>query len=280
MQMKTRPGLSDVPETMLWTLHNRATEAMRPDTIIDDPRAVEIYQSLDYDYEASFGKPNASHAVRSVIFDDEIRRFLSAHSDATIVNLGEGLETQRFRIEENNALWLSIDLPDALSIRERFIRPDTRHRHIALSATDRAWFDMAPQGRPVFITAQGLFMYFTEEAVKTLLQDIARRFPTATVMFDTIPVWLSEKTLRGWMPGVGYIAPRMPWGINRDNIPGTLADWLGNNAEITDLGYSAFPRGVSKWVTSLLRVTPGIKQLIPSIVRVRLKTPPHHQADR
>ncbi|MEM1069122.1 MAG: class I SAM-dependent methyltransferase, partial [Planctomycetota bacterium] len=31
--------LSGVPETMLWTLHNRATEAMRKDRILDDPKS-------------------------------------------------------------------------------------------------------------------------------------------------------------------------------------------------------------------------------------------------
>ncbi|MEM9462324.1 MAG: class I SAM-dependent methyltransferase, partial [Myxococcota bacterium] len=30
------PGLSGVPETMLWTLHNRATESIRPDGVLKD----------------------------------------------------------------------------------------------------------------------------------------------------------------------------------------------------------------------------------------------------
>ena len=32
-------SLSDVPETMLWTLHNRATEAKRTDSFLLDPEA-------------------------------------------------------------------------------------------------------------------------------------------------------------------------------------------------------------------------------------------------
>ncbi len=51
---KQLPNLTGVPETMLWTLHNRAYEAMHPQAIIDDPKCIEIYQSLDYDYEKSF----------------------------------------------------------------------------------------------------------------------------------------------------------------------------------------------------------------------------------
>ena len=93
----TAVGLKDVPDTMLWTLHTRATEAMRSDRILTDPKAVEIYQEINYDYERSFGKADPVHALRSLVFDQAIAQFLKQAPDGTIVNLGEGLETQRFR---------------------------------------------------------------------------------------------------------------------------------------------------------------------------------------
>ena len=154
---KIKSSLTNVPETMLWTLHNRAVEAMREDGIIKDEKAIEIYNSIDYDYEANFGRGDSSHAIRSIVCDREIDKFLSTYPDGTIVNLGEGLETQRFRFTEEQALWLSIDVPEAIEIRERFIEPDERHLHIPLSALDRSWFDSVPKDKPVFITAQGLF---------------------------------------------------------------------------------------------------------------------------
>jgi len=48
-------GLNSVPETMLWTLHNRCSVASKRDNgWFQDPRAVEIYQSIEYDYVKSF----------------------------------------------------------------------------------------------------------------------------------------------------------------------------------------------------------------------------------
>lgn len=58
------PNLTGVPETMLWTLHNRASEARRPDSILRDLQAVQIYNKLDYDYLRAFGPPEPSHAIR------------------------------------------------------------------------------------------------------------------------------------------------------------------------------------------------------------------------
>lgn len=265
-----QPQLTNVPETMLWTLHNRASEAMRSDGIIDDDNAVSIYTSIDYDYEKSFGKPEASHAVRSLDFDRAIRDFLRKNPNGTIVNLGEGLETQRFRVADDQATWFSVDLPEAIAIREQFIQPDDRHQHIAFSALDRRWFDFVDKSKAVFISAQGLFMYFTESEVKDLLQDIEATFERWVLMFDTIPIWLSNKTLSegGWAKTNYYVTPKMPWGINRSNVKQTIGGWLKPKAKVADIGYSTFPRGLQKWVFSFLCTMPGLKNHVPTIIRL------------
>ena len=107
--------LKNVPQTMLWTLHNRATEAMRKDGIIKDERAIEIYHSIKYDYEGDFGKGEPSHAVRSLTFDKEIRNFIQNFPVCSIVNLGEGLETQRFRFSNENATFIRSLAPGILA---------------------------------------------------------------------------------------------------------------------------------------------------------------------
>jgi len=223
---KIAPNLTGVPETMLWTLHNRASEALRADGLLHDPKLVEIYRALDYDYEASFGEARPSHASRAALFDNELRAFLKAHPNGVIVNLGEGLETHRFRIADNGeALWITVDLPESIAIRERFIEPDERHRHVALSALDRRWFDEVPPGRAVFITAQGLFMYLPPAETASLLRDMAQRFPKARLLFDYVPRWLSKATLKGRRLTPNFTIPPMPWGIDRNEIEPTLRSW-------------------------------------------------------
>ena len=267
---KIKSTLTDVPETMLWALHNRAVEAMRTDGIIKDEKAIEIYNSINYDYKASFGVADASHAVRSIVFDREMEKFLRTYPDGTIVNLGEGLETQRFRVREHNALWLTIDLPEAIQIREQFIQPDERHLHIPLSAFDRNWFDYVPKDKPVFITAQGLFLYFPPEDVKLIMQDITNTFNQGYLMFDFIPRWLSNKSMsaKGWQKTKNYTTPKMPWGVNRNKIESTLNDWLNNTAEIVEIGYDDYPRGINKWLWLLFSSIAPLKNIIPSIVKL------------
>ena len=59
------PGLSGVSETMLWSLHNRASEARRPDGVIIDPDSVRIQLSIDYDFARHFGDPVGTLAARA-----------------------------------------------------------------------------------------------------------------------------------------------------------------------------------------------------------------------
>ncbi|RMX07095.1 class I SAM-dependent methyltransferase [Allofranklinella schreckenbergeri] len=264
------PGLSDVPETMLWTLHNRASEAARPDGCIRDPQCLEIYRAIDYDYERSFGRADPSHGVRSQLCDARLREFLAEHPDGVIVNLGEGLETQRFRIDAPQALWLSIDLPEAIAVRERFIQPDAQHLHIARSALDTAWFDAVPPGRAVFICAQGLFMYLREQEVAQLVSAMAARFPGAILMFDYLNRALSRRTLsqRGWMKTRHYRTPPMPWGIDRDQLAPSFSRWIGQPVKVHNVTF-LFPRGPLRWLIPLLEKTP-LGHKMPGLCWLRL----------
>lgn len=271
MLQKQSVSLTDVPETMLWTLHNRAYEASHPKAIIDDPKCIEIYQALDYDYEKSFGKADGSHGVRSFIFDKKIREFLTKYPDGVIVNLGEGLETQRYRIDSHKALWISLDLPEAIAIRERFIQPDEQHKHVAMSAFDTAWFDTVPDNRAVFITAQGLLMFFPEAQVKRLLQLMAQRLPGAWLMFDHIPYWMSKKSLseKGWQKTPNYTTPKVPWGINKNEIAPRLSDWLSKPIEVQDIPF-IFPRGKYRYLMQVFRHLPILKNTMYGVSFLQL----------
>lgn len=271
MNKTINPKLINIPETMLWTLHNRACEAMRSDGIISDSKCVEIYNAIDYDYEKSFGKPDASHAVRSLMFDAKINAFLAKYPDGVIVNLGEGLETQRYRIPTEQALWISLDLPEGIAIREQFIQPDDNHIHLAMSAFEPDWLDSIPENREVFITAQGLLMFFQEAQVKQLLQLINTRLPSAWLMFDHLPRWMAAKTTseKGLYKTPHYRVPQMPWGINLDEVEQTLSHWLDKPLTVENRPF-VFPRGKYRYIKAISERIPVLKNKLYGVSFVRL----------
>jgi len=67
------PGLTGVSETMLWSLHNRACEARRPDAILSDPHTIRIHDAINYDFARHFGTPGGSLAARAAAIDRTLR---------------------------------------------------------------------------------------------------------------------------------------------------------------------------------------------------------------
>ncbi|MEM6301595.1 MAG: class I SAM-dependent methyltransferase [Pseudomonadota bacterium] len=264
------PGLRAVPETMLWTLYSRATAAQRYPEHYPDPRAVEIYESIDYDYRRSFGRPSSFAALRARAFDRALEQFLETTDKPVIVNLGEGLETQRYRVRAPGAVWLSVDLPESIEVRERYIKADRSHRHIAMSALDERWLERVPAGRPVYVSAQGLLMYLQPEDVRGLLRTVAASFKDWTMVFDTVPHWLSRMSLAvGGIPlTLSYRVPPMPWGVNGLMVKPLMRSWLGSNVTVERLAYPPLPIGVSRIASTWGPRLPGARYWIPSLLRV------------
>lgn len=207
--------LEGVSATTLWTLHNRGTEAKRSDGVIRDPWAVTLLDSIDYDY-LKFGRPNQSHGLRAAGFDIAARTYLTAHPKASVVALAEGLQTSFWRLDRAGVLgesrWYSIDLPPVIELRRQLLPRDERIVELAQSALDRSWMDRVDDTSGAFITAEGLLMYLEPEDALGLIRDCAARFPGGQMMFDSIPAWLSRRTLKGLKLSDRYLTPPMPFG--------------------------------------------------------------------
>ena len=209
--------LDGVPETALWTLYMRASEAARPDSVIDDPQAVKLLERIDFPFEQRFGAPRVGQwqALRARAFDDEIARFLAARPDGTVVALGEGLETGFWRADNGRVRWLTVELPEMAALRRQLLPTAPNLRLIEGSALDEGWMDEVDASRGVLLTAQGLLMYFTPDQVNGLIETLRRRFPGGGLIFDAIPRWLSERSQRGGLEGPsGYEPPAWHWGID------------------------------------------------------------------
>jgi O-methyltransferase involved in polyketide biosynthesis len=263
------PALADVSETMLWALHNRATEAKRRDGVLVDPESARIHDMIDYTFTRHFGEPAGSLAARAAAIDRTLRFWLERHPDGIVVSLGEGLETQRQRVDNGRMRWLTVDLPDAIRLRERFLTPTDRFRHFAGSALEPGWMDAVDARSGIFVIAQGLLMYLEPEQVRHLFTSIADRFPGAEVVFDAVPRWFSHLTLLGLHQTPHYRLPAMPWGIDRDELEPALRRWHPGVTNVALLDYK-IPRGLPRMLADMTSRAPGARHRVPSLVHVSI----------
>jgi O-methyltransferase involved in polyketide biosynthesis len=181
--------LGDVQQTLFIPLAARARATRRRHPILRDPRAVELIESIDYD-TAKYGQGAGGFVtvLRTAIFDTWVRAFLARHPAGTVTEIGTGLNTRFDRVDNGQAHWIDLDLPDTIELRRRFFEDTARRTMLAASFLDDDW-PAAVEARPgpYFFVADGVLTYLPQEQVTAALARLAARFPGALIALDTYP---------------------------------------------------------------------------------------------
>jgi O-methyltransferase involved in polyketide biosynthesis len=255
--------LTGVSETALLTLRVRANEARRPDSIIDDPMAIELADSIDYDF-AKFGfSRRQDMAMRALAFDRTTRRYLADHPRATVVALTEGLQTSFYRLDAAGAgdqfQWLTVDLPPMVELRRKLLPASDRVRMCAQSALDFSWMDEVEPEHGVFITTEGLLMYLAPDEALQLIAECANRFPGGQLMFDLPPPLFASWARRGMRTSLRYRVPPMPFTLSVSEVA-DLVNTIPGIRAVHDLPY---PAGRGKVLNALMWTAQRIPLLDP-----------------
>ena len=215
-------GLAGVPKTLLMPLLGRANATRSGSPILSDPKAVEIVQELNVDFERLGRAMPASNDFVSIgrarVLDDVIHEFLSQNPKATIVNLGAGLDTTFWRVDNGLLTWFDVDFPEVIDIRRRFLTETDRNRCIASSFLEADWVQkIGPRSQGILFFSGGVFVYLQEAELQRLFSILVGSFPGADLVFDVqskLSVFIGNLILR--RAGMG--SARLRWGA-RDSKP-------------------------------------------------------------
>ena len=187
MPSKQPVQLGQVQETLLVPLYLRALESRRKHPILCDPKAIEMVDSIDWDFRR-FGQRwrGLSCTLRCAMFDVWVADFLRDHPDGTVVEIGCGLNTRFERLDNGRAHWFDLDLPDSIALRRRFFTDSERRTALVASVLDSAWIETVRSSPgPYLFVAETVLIYLEEPQVKAALSQITRNFPHACIAFDT-----------------------------------------------------------------------------------------------
>jgi hypothetical protein len=104
-----------------------------------------------------------------------------------VAALGEGLETQFWRVDNGQVRWLTVGLPGTIALRHRLLPDGPRRSSHSGSALDLKWLDGLDRADPILVTAQGLLPYFQRVQVHGLIAGIAGGLPGSPLVFDAVP---------------------------------------------------------------------------------------------
>jgi O-methyltransferase involved in polyketide biosynthesis len=205
---------SAVAETLFIPLYARAAETQRPDALIKDEKAVALVKHLNYDFSrVKFqAHDQAAMILRLREFDQQARDFLARHPDAVVVHLGCGLDTRFERVDNGQAEWYDLDLPEVIELRRQIIGGEgARYHYLECSMFDRNWLETVSSQRPCLFLAEGVLVYFHEAQIKSLVLTLQERFPEAELVCDAMTPFMVRAN--NWQLAVSKISARVHWGL-------------------------------------------------------------------
>ncbi|MFX1319824.1 MAG: class I SAM-dependent methyltransferase [Promethearchaeota archaeon] len=239
------PVTVTLESTMVGPLWARAKYSQLYPELLSDNQSVQLFEQVKAQYPEAQAEfyimeqfidefYGLTFLCRARIFDDTITQFLQAHPAATIVNIGCGLDTTFLRVDNGKVVWYDLDLPAAIEYRRQLLSESTRNRYIAKSAFDTTWFQEI-KGQPengFFCFAGGLFHYFPESEVATLVDAMATQFPQGELFFD-MPSRFGIRILKRRFRSYGIEGVDIHFGLGnaRKQILGwsrhvTVLDWF------------------------------------------------------
>ncbi|WP_319419494.1 class I SAM-dependent methyltransferase [Pleurocapsa sp. FMAR1] len=207
-------GLQGVSETLLLTLYMRNLETKRKNGIIKDKKSVEIVDRINYNFsrhDSDFSQ--ALIAIRTEAIDKLVYNFINQYPNSTVVNLGAGLCTRFFRLDNGLVRWIDIDLPKVKPVWDSLIGASERSQYLAYSILDFDWLGKIKKisSDKILFIAEGVMMFFSESEVKQLILNIKDNFAESEIIFDSLGIFLAHNS--NLNSGKLGIKAAYKWGI-------------------------------------------------------------------
>jgi len=212
-------NLDGVAETLLATVYIRAIETQRPDALLKDEKALALVTQMESAFarvrQIKMDKDDQVGVImRNREFDRYARDFLARCPDAVVVHIGCGLDSRFERVDNGKVEWYDLDLPEVIELRRKLIGGEAPRYHLlAGSVFDSAWLNPVSvhRPRPFLFLAEGVFMYFAEAQVRSLVLTLRDHFPGAELVCDAFsPYIVRMNNLRMRMTKMGA---RYHWGL-------------------------------------------------------------------
>lgn len=247
--MKYKIPKGSVEETLLIPLYGRKLAMDLYPDLFSDRDCQGLLDRIDFDappmtgIKAKIGALMA--ATRQYDMAESVRRYLKEHPHAAVVNLGCGLDTTFYQVDNGMAKGYNLDFPDVIKARNELLPANQRETNIPCDLNDTAWFervDFKKEEGAVFF-ASGVFYYFKTEDVRKLFCAMAERFPGGKLVFDATNAKGLKNMLKTWLEPARMENVGLYFSV--DEIE-DLKQWCGSFRSVSRKGYMTGYRPLDK----------------------------------
>jgi len=209
--MKYHIEKNSVQETLVIPLFARSICSKAYPDLFYDENAERICESLDYDFESKrklmdspagrFGAMEAAQRHFDLIC--EVKDYLKDHPNASVVNLGCGLDDTFSKVDNGTCRGYNLDLADVIKVRNEILPPSSREENIAFDLRDPGWMKRIEKKDGAVFFAAGVFYYLMKDDVKKLLLAMKEHFPGSVLVFDACNRLGAKMMTKTWIAQAG-----------------------------------------------------------------------------
>lgn len=205
--------MNNVNKTLYIPLYGKAYVSKK-EIIIKDEKAEEIWDSVSFPLKRKSKSKWLAYymGIRSAVFDEWVKKKLSAHEEAVVIHIGCGLDSRAIRVADDSHKWYDVDFPEVIEERRRYYTESDSYKMIAGDVRDSKWLEGIKERGAAVVIMEGVSMYLTQNEIRALADALCSRFGSLSLLVDCYTSFAAKMSkLRNPINDVGV---NTVYGIN------------------------------------------------------------------
>ena len=179
------PQRYQIPSNLVQPLWLRSRESLVDNGLVYDPIAAKACQQCHLAAECLSGdidQKQLLHVTLTQICDRQVYQFLDMHPDGWIINVGAGLDTRFYRVDNGRCHWIELDVTENLVWRQKLFHRSERYQHQCGSVNELKWLEQLPipENAPVLILCEHALLDCNEGQTARFIRSIGLSFSNAS----------------------------------------------------------------------------------------------------
>jgi len=177
-----------IPPHLVEPLWFRTQESMTKDGLVYDPIAARACQHCLFAPECLSGNSDQKqllHATLTSMVDQQVSRFIKRYPQGWIINIGAGLDTRFYRLDNGLCHWFEVDISEHLLWRQKLFHPSERYTNIQGSVIDFSWLKemIIPESTPVLLLCECALLDCDMSVLANFIRGVGTHFSTGQASF-------------------------------------------------------------------------------------------------
>ncbi|WED21739.1 class I SAM-dependent methyltransferase [Vibrio sp. JC009] len=177
-------GGYEIPVNLLKPMWFRSRESLMEDGLVYDPIAAKACKQCQLSSECLSGDVNQKQLMYTTLTklcDLRVQAFLDQHPNGWVINVGAGLDTRFYRLDNGLCRWLELDINENLLWRQKLFHDNERYQLRCGSVNSLEWLYAlpVPENAPVLIVCEQALLDCSEKQTSQFIQALGRFFVKA-----------------------------------------------------------------------------------------------------